>query len=91
MALLDPDDEIKRATPGWAFANGFEFDSWAAIWCYECAFYDECPLLTVAFLGHIPGPWEDRNPGALNRYHCHEFKPRSDADETQEVPNESAA
>lgn len=82
MALLSLQEEMDRSRSGPAFANGFEFDSWSAIWCEECALVDDCPLLEVALLEHlVPAAWEDRNPGALNRYVCHEYrKPEENQD-----------
>lgn len=92
MALLTPDEEKDRATPGWAFANGTEFDAWASIWCYECAYYEDCPLLLVALDNHVPAAWQDLNPGALNRYRCHEFKQKeAEGDAPDPVPDACTA
>jgi hypothetical protein len=74
MALLSFDEEMDRSRPCIPFSNGYEFDNWYSIWCQECRFEDACPLLLVALHEVTPGPWEDRNPGALNRYHCTEFE-----------------
>lgn len=81
MALLSPEEEFERARPGWAFANGFEWESWSAIWCLECSHEPTCPLLVVMLQERIPAAWEDRNPGALNRYVCHEYRSNNDENE----------
>lgn len=73
MALLTFDEEMERARPRVPFSNGFEFESWSSIWCDECVHEGTCPLLLVMLHEVTPGPWDDINPGALNRYHCHEF------------------
>lgn len=85
MALLTPEEEDARAEDSWPFSNGFEFDSWASIWCLECAHYATCPLLLVMLMGKTPAAWEQVDPGALNRYHCHEFLRKDPPDEAQEV------
>lgn len=74
MALLSFIDELARAEKRWPFSDGYEFESWSAIWCAECVHEMECPLLLVMLAGRTPQAWEDRNPGALNRYHCHEYQ-----------------
>lgn len=60
-----------------AFANGFEGDSWMAVWCATCA-QDEntCPLIGVALLGRTPRAWILINPGGLyDRYSCSHWSP----------------
>jgi hypothetical protein len=79
VALLSFDDELSRAVDKVPFANGFEFDSWSSIWCDECVHFDDCPLLLVILREKTPQSWEDVNPAALNRYHCHEFERKDDA------------
>lgn len=74
MALLSFDEEMARARPVIPFAFGYEFDHWSSIWCNECRHQATCPLLLVSLRELTPGPWEDVNPQALNRYHCHEFE-----------------
>ena len=74
VALLSFELEMQRSRPGVPFSNGNEFDTWFSIWCQECRHQASCPLLLVALHEVTPGPWEDRNPGALNRYHCTEFE-----------------
>lgn len=81
MALLSVREEMDRGRPGWAFSNGFEYDSWSSIWCEECAYQATCPLLTLILLEMVPAAWEDRNPGALNRYVCHEYQSNNDDSE----------
>lgn len=78
MALLSTGQELARARPGIAFANGTEFECWSAIWCDECAREPTCPLLEIAICEQVtPAAWEDARPGYLNRYHCHEFQSKS--------------
>lgn len=89
MALLSFDEEMNRTRPGAPFANGFEFDNWYSLWCQDCVHEDTCPLLLVALHEVTPGPWEDRNPGALNRYHCREFE--GNLDEAPPVQAEDCA
>lgn len=79
MALLSFDEEMERARPLVPFSNGYEYGCWSSIWCEECVNEPTCPLLLVSLHEVTPGPWEDRSPGELNRYHCHEF---------QQVPTE---
>lgn len=88
MALLSLEDELARASDKVPFANGFEFESWSSIWCEECTHYETCPLLLVILHEKTPVAWQDKNPGALNRYHCEEFNQK---DETQEVQDQDAA
>lgn len=86
MALLSFEEEFERARDGRPFANGFEFESWSSIWCDECALEDQCPLLSIILENKTPYSWEDKNPGALNRYHCWEFESRGSGEQTAEVP-----
>jgi hypothetical protein len=81
MALLNFEAEMGRSRPGAPFSNGYEFDNWYAIWCEECRHEGTCPLLLVALNEVTPGPWVDKNPGTLNRYHCAEF---------ERIPDEAA-
>lgn len=90
MALLNFEDELGRARDAVPFSNGFEFESWSSIWCEECRHEQTCPLLLVILHEKTPAVWEDKDPMALNRYHCHEFS-QKDIDETQEVQNQGAA
>lgn len=67
---------MARARDGSAFANGFEGESWMNLWCSDGCTNDteqDCPLVLVAMLGRTPAQWEDKEPGALNRYVCHEY------------------
>jgi hypothetical protein len=81
VALLSLEEELDRARDQVPFSNGFEFESWSSIWCDECAHYENCPLLLVILREQTPAAWEDRNPGALNRYVCEEFT-QSETEET---------
>lgn len=74
MALLSYEQEMVRAKPERAFANGFEADSWMSIWCNDCVREATCPLIMVALMDHTPDAWDDVRPGYLNRYHCREFE-----------------
>lgn len=74
MALLSQDEEYNRARDGAPFSNGFEGDSWMALWCEDgCVQEPTCPLIVVSMLNKTPAPWQDREPGGLNRYTCTEY------------------
>ncbi len=77
MALLTVEDELARAADVVPFANGYEYDSWSSIWCNECYWEQACPLLLVILHEKTPAAWVDREPGALNRYTCTEYKDKN--------------
>lgn len=84
MALLSSYAEFHRAADVIPFANGHEYQSWRAIWCDECVHETDCPLLDIAVLAErTPAAWEDVRPGALNRYHCHEFQSTTSTEESK--------
>lgn len=79
--MLSVDDEYDRAAQRAPFSNGFEGESWMSHWCEQCSrdADDECPLVTVAFLGRVPRQWTLLTPNSLtHRYACREFKPREE-------------
>lgn len=82
MALLSVDEELERSRKLVPFSNGYEYDCWSSIWCQECIHEKACPLLLVILHERTPASWEDREPLALNRYTCTEFR------NTNETPTE---
>jgi hypothetical protein len=81
VALLTVEQELARARPDRAFANGTEYECWSDIWCAECVQEPTCPLLYIAMFNQVtPAAWEDVRPGYLNRYHCGEFERADDAE-----------
>lgn len=75
MALLSEDEAFDRSAAKPPFANGFEGESWMRIWCEECRYEPDCPLILVALCGRTPGPWEEIDDQSLtHRYTCHEFE-----------------
>jgi hypothetical protein len=74
MMLPSFDDAYAIAARAVPFSNGFEGDSWMAVWCERCAHYDYCPLIAVALVGRTPVQWTEVNRASLdNRYRCAEF------------------
>lgn len=78
MALLSFEEELARSSDRVPFSNGYEFDCWSSMWCSDCVREPECPLLLVILHERTPALWEDRDPGALNRYVCTGFERSSD-------------
>ncbi len=80
MVIQSFAQEMRRADNSPAFSNGFEGESWMAVWCAPCGHADSetggCTLIDVAHLGKTPFSWEPLYANSLaRRYICHEHEP----------------
>jgi hypothetical protein len=92
------DEAMAAARGGSPFSNNTAWEIWSYNWCDRCVHdkgtrdgTDECgcPLVTVALCGKTPSEWLEKDPLALDRYTCVEFRDEDDPgpSEPQPVPD----